>query len=186
MRVGIDLDGVVYDFADSLREYLLHAGLRDAADMPEPLRWEFYEDWGYSVEEFLDHCHAGVDAGFVFRHGRPFPGVLEAFQRIRAAGHTIHIVTDRSFGTVAGGSQAATSEWLQAHGLFYDSLTFTADKTIVCVDTMVDDKLANYDALKAVGVAVYLLTRPWNKTSEPDERHRVLDLLHYAEVVCNA
>jgi 5'(3')-deoxyribonucleotidase len=184
MRVGIDLDGVCYDFSASLREYLRESGINPDGELADATRWEFYEDWGYTLDEFLEHCHAGVDAGYVFRHGRPYANTREAFDVIRAAGHTIHIVTDRSFGTVGGASQAATSEWLRAYGLSYDSLTFTADKTVVRLDTMVDDKLANYDALEAAGVAVYLLTRPWNK--QEDDRHRVLDLLHYAEVICHA
>ena len=177
-RIGIDLDGVCYDFAASLRHYVQdHLGHHET---PEPIRWEFYEDWGFDNTQFIDICHAGVDAGIVFSHGEPLPGVHDAFIRIKGAGHTIHIVTDRSFGR-AGASESATRAWLDIHDLPFDSLTFSADKTIARVDAMVDDKLANYDALAAAGVDAYLVTRPWNK--QPDNRQRVLDLLHFAEVI---
>ena len=182
MRVGIDLDGVCYDFADSVREYLCAvAQTHRYSNCPEPTRWEFYEDWGLGLGEFLDNCHAGVDSGVIFTYGDPHPNVAEAFHRIKAGGHTIHIVTDRSFGT-KGASEAATRAWLDAHGLPFDSLTFTADKTVVRLDTMVDDKLANYYALQTAGVDAWLLTRAWNQ-QDKTIRQRVVDLLHFAEVI---
>lgn len=179
-RIGIDLDGVCYDFAASLREYCIQACLRFKHECPDATRWEFYEDWGFSLDEFLIACHRGVEAGVIFTHGDPYPNVREAFDRLRAAGHTIHIITDRSFGR-EGASEAATRGWLDRHGLRFDSLHFTADKTIVKVDAMVDDKLANYDALDAAGVNVWLHKRPWNKDGV--SRRTVLDLLHFSEVV---
>lgn len=180
MRVGIDLDGVCYNFGASVREYLNHAGIRFHHECPDPRRWEFYEDWGITLPEFLTHCHRGVEAGIIFTHGDPYPNTREAFQWIKAAGHTIHIVTDRSFGK-AGASESATRAWLDQHDLPFDSLTFTADKTCVKLDAMVDDKPENYAALDAAGVDVHLLTRPWNQHVEG--ARRVLDLLHFAEVI---
>lgn len=178
MRVGIDLDGVVYDFAASYRAYLCESGISVEENCPPTTRWEFYEDWGFSVEEFIQHCNDGVDAGIIFRRGKPFPGAREAFDLLRAAGHTLHIVTDRSFGK---SSEYNTRGWLDEYGLKFDSLTFTRDKTCVRLDTMVDDKIENYDALDEEGVAVYLLTRPWNERE--DTRHRVSDILEYAELI---
>jgi FMN phosphatase YigB (HAD superfamily) len=182
MRVGIDLDGVCYDFAASVREYLCNtAGTHDPEVCTDPQRWEFYEDWGLDLAAFLDAFHAGVDAGVIFTHGDPHTNTAEAFARIKAAGHSIHIVTDRAMGS-PGASEAATAAWLDRHGLPFDSLTFSPDKTVVNLDVMVDDKLSNYDALEAAGVRAYLLTRPWNQ-HDPAPRRRVLDLLHFAEVI---
>lgn len=178
-RIGIDLDGVAYDFAASLKVYLEDLGV-DPLSLPAPTRWEFYEDWGLSLETFIDVCHGGVDNGIIFTHGDPYPNTKEAFDRIEAAGHTIHIVTDRSFGT-NGASEAATRAWLDRHKLPFDSLTFTSDKTVVRLDAMVDDKPENHAALQAAGVDSWLLTRAWNK--HVPNAQRVLDLLHYAEVV---
>jgi hypothetical protein len=181
MRVGIDLDGVCYDFAASVREYLCHTAATHEPDVcTDPTRWEFYEDWGLDLPAFLDAFHAGVDAGVVFSHGEPYPNVAEAFSWIKAAGHTIHIVTDRSMGQ-PGASEAATAAWLSRHGLHYDSLTFSPDKTVVHLDVMVDDKPSNYAALCDAGVEAWLLSRPWNMHVEG--ARRVLDLLHFAEVI---
>lgn len=180
MRVGIDLDGVCYDFAASFRHFLhLHYDF-PRWWQPKATRWEFYEDWGFSLQEFLDLFHQGVDAGVIFTWGQPHEHTREAFTRIRAAGHSIHIVTDRSMGA-PGASEKATIAWLDEHELPYDSITFSPDKTVAKIDVMVDDKLANYDALAAAGVDAWLLTRPWNQ--QDDDRQRVLDLLHFAEVI---
>lgn len=182
MRIGIDLDGVCYNFSASVREYLRGAAQSYGdGEYPDPTRWEFYEDWGLNLSQFLDVCHEGVDAGVIFTHGEPYPHVTEAFMRIKAAGHSIHIVTDRSFGT-GGASEGATRAWLDKHDLPFDSLTFTSDKTVVNLDAMVDDKPANYYALTEAGVPTWLLTRTWNQ-KHTDITRRVLDLLHYAEVV---
>ena len=182
MRVGIDLDGVCYDFGESFRKYVVQAGLRTRAQCPAPLRWEFYEDWGFTVQEFLDLCAEGVNAGVIFSYGRPYERVREAFQMIRGNGHTIHIVTDRSFG-IPGAAAASTIDWLDIHRLPYDSITFSPDKTIAHLDVMVDDKPENYADLMAAGVDAWLLTRSWNQHVEGAQR--VLDLYHFAERVCS-
>lgn len=177
MRVGIDLDGVCYDFGASVREYLVQTGARQRHECPDPQRWEFYLDWGLTLPQFLATCHAGVDEGVIFDHGDPFPGTREAIEKIKAAGHTIHIVTDRFFGKW-GGSQMATIGWLNRHNIPYDSLTFSADKALVNLDAMVDDRPENYDALDAVGVNVYMLDRPWNAHHYG---RRVYSLAQYAQ-----
>lgn len=180
MRVGIDLDGCVYDFGGAFREYLVALGYRTAEECPEPTRWEFYEDWGFTTAEFLQHCHEGVDEGIIFR-GAALAGAKEAFDLLRSAGHTIHIVTDRSFGS-GEGSPGATRAWLAAHGLEFDSLTFARDKTLVKVDVMVEDKIENYDALVDAGVLMFLIDRPWNHR-ENDTRNRVSGILEFAQEV---
>src|SRR5690349_15369845 len=111
MRVGIDLDGVVYNFHDSLREFLVQEAGYDPAELPDPVRWEFHGDWGLTLESWLTACHMGVDAGIVFAYGEPHAGSKDAFDLLRLGGHTIHIVTDRTFGA-PGLAAKATVSWL--------------------------------------------------------------------------
>jgi FMN phosphatase YigB (HAD superfamily) len=181
MRVGIDLDGVVYNWHASLRQQIMLSTGRPASDFPEPEAWSFWEAWGLTLDEFIDHCEAGVNNGIIFSWGYPFDGVRDALLRIKEAGHTIHVVTDRRAGD-PGVAARATASYLSLHGLPYDSLTFASDKTIVRLDLMVDDKLENYDALDAAGVAVYLMDRPWNQADDR-ERHRVQSMGEFADAV---
>lgn len=179
-RVGWDLDGVEYDFAESVRRTIKHFGLDYPLCEGEPSSWYFYRPWGLSDSEFVDICHRGADAGIIFAGDRR-PGGLEAMARVRAAGHSIHIITDRSFGSHPSVSEKATRLFLEEHGYEYDSLTFSADKTVVPVDYFIEDKLQNYDALEAVGTEVYLINRPWN--IKRDSRRRVNTVEEFAQAI---
>lgn len=183
MRVGIDLDGVCYDFAESFVRYLRHSGNThyDIVD-GEPDKWYFYKDWGMTTEEFLQHCHDGADAGIIFRTGFQRDGASTAIAFMKALGHSIHIITDRSFGSTPSVSEHNTESWLKECGIVYDTLTFSADKTCVQTDVFIEDKLENYDALVGVGVDCYLVNRPWNQNGG-DSRKRVESILEFARVV---
>ena len=155
MKIGVDIDGVCYMFVSALREHIRQTGGR--VDLPQQTCWEFYEkDWGYTFEEFLELCNTGVDAGVVFGFGDPVPGSVETLRRLKDRGHTIHIVTSRAFGS-PGSSERVTREWLELHGVPYDTLDFTSDKTIVRTDMFIDDYAANVDALRAAGTEAWLL-----------------------------
>jgi 5'(3')-deoxyribonucleotidase len=65
-----------------------------------------------------------------------------------------------------------TAACLERDGIRYHSLTFTADKTDVWTDMMVDDKPENYYDLIKAGTDAYLLTRDWNKHIEGAKRVR--------------
>lgn len=181
LDIGLDLDGVGYDFLGSLRQFLVSSTGRHASELPDAVRWEFYEDWGLTLQEFLAHCHAGVDAGVVFSYGPPIHRYAQLVARLRTAGHRVHLVTDRAFGA-AGASQAATRHWLARHNIVVDTLTFSADKTCVPTQVFIEDKLSNYDALAAAGVHAVLLNRPYNQVPD-DGRRRVDTLEQFADLV---
>lgn len=187
MRVGFDLDGVLYDFGNSVRRYLDSIGRpygwKDEA--PEPHHWDFYEYWGMDLAEFKQLCHDGVDAGYIFQ-GDIRPNAVESVRRVAELGHEIIIITDRQFGSKPENSHKATTEWLAQHGIEYDELVFSADKTCVPTDFFVEDKRENYDALRAAGVACYLITRPWNVDERyglKDGRYRIDDISDYADTI---
>lgn len=161
MRVIVDLDGVVFNFTDSLRLYLVQHCGRYEHELPDAKVWDFFIDqWGMTVEEFLDHCNAGVDAGVIFRQGPSWPGAVEGVQALKDRGHSVHILTDRSFGNL---SPQNTIEWLKENEVPFDTITFSADKTILQADLLIEDRDRNYLAVEAAGNATpVLMTRPWN------------------------
>lgn len=184
MRVGFDLDGVLYDFGNSVRRYLDSIGrpygFKD--DAPEPHNWDFYEYWGMDLAEFKQVCNDGVDAGFIFS-GPARPNASEAVNRVADLGHEIIIITDRFFGSDPTNSHRATEWWLAEHGIPFHELHYTADKNYVPTDTFVEDKLQNYDALKDNGVNAYLISRPWNEIPGGDARNRIKDVIDYADAI---
>lgn len=161
MKVIVDLDGVVFNFTDSLRLYLVQHCGRMEHELPDAEVWNFFMDqWGMTLEEFTDHCNKGVDAGVIFRQGPAWPGSIEGVNALKSRGHSVHIVTDRSFGNL---SPQNTIEWLKENGVPYDTITFSSDKTIVQADLLIEDRDKNYLAVEQAGNAVpVLMTRPWN------------------------
>lgn len=157
LRIGIDLDGPVYDFVGDTAEVVAaHQGV-DPATLPPASIWDFFKDWGLSASEFWEIVDVGIVDGRVWRHGKPIAGSVEAIRELHEAGHTIHIVTSRR-----SGSEGSTIQWLAEVGIEYDSLTFSVDKTIVHTDVFIDDYDKNLDALAAAGIVAVRYDAPYN------------------------
>jgi 5'(3')-deoxyribonucleotidase len=111
----------------------------------------------------------------------PYPGVQETLAELRASGHTVHLATARGFeGPLAGMVRAHTVEWLATHAIPHDSLTFTADKSLLNVDVFLDDGIHNVEALHAAGIPAYLRDQPHNQTSTLP---RVADVATFARKI---
>ena len=187
LRIGLDLDGCLYDFGNSVRLYLDSIGRTYGwvDDKPEPHDWNFFEYWGMDYAEFKTVVDAGVDAGYVFS-GDIRPNAVDAVKTVAALGHEIIIITDREFGSNPLNSHRATEEWLEKWGIEHDELHFSKDKTCVPTDMFVEDKLSNYDDLQHAGTSVFLINRDWNKDPEfgwEDSRIRINDISDYAKLV---
>lgn len=186
--IGVDLDGVVHNFVDSLRHYVVSTGIRTAEQCAVAEKMDFFKYWyndkgeGIENEEFLDICHKGVDDGVVFYHGAPFPDARKALEDLRYYGHKVHIITDRTFGS-ENRSHSLTREWLKKYDIPYDSLTFSADKTVVPTDIMIDDKIENVIDLENAGTYAFLYDRPWNRVRNNDRFNRVGSLQEFVHAV---
>ncbi|ATN94033.1 5' nucleotidase [Mycobacterium phage Kumao] len=170
LHVGIDLDGVVYDFTDSFRRHL------GDPTLPEPDRWEMWVSWGMSYEEWHREFVAGIESGVIFGTGEPHEGAVEALREL-AKDNFIHIVTHRDIHVKAFG---LTAEWLHEVGIPYTSLTFSKDKTIVPTDIFLEDNVDNAKSLEDFGTVAILMDRAWNRYSRiervsgwPEFRERV-------------
>lgn len=160
LRIGIDLDGCLYDFEASLKYFLVKHVDAGLWDLPEPSCWDFYEsDWGMTETEFMSYFEDGVNSGIVFAYGGVDPGGAECLEKL-STDHSIHIVTHRQIGLL---SASNTEAWLIKNEITYDTLTFSKDKTVVKTDVFIEDNVDNFLALEESGVRSFLMDRPWNR-----------------------
>ncbi len=165
-----------------MRRYLVEALGHDSAPYEHLDWWDFWIEWGWDVEHFVAKCHEAVDSGFFLATGKPHDGTCAALSSLLNAGHEVHIVTARNFGTLPGASEAATRQWLEEYQIPFTSLTISDDKTVVPTDMFVEDYLPNYDKLTAAGTTAFLINRAWNAPYD-DGRNRVASTTEFASVV---
>lgn len=158
--VGIDMDGVMYDFATEFRNY---CGKRmNRTDLPFPRHWEFYEDWGLDRETFYNWLDEATLNDNIFLTGEPLTDTVEGWQRLRGMGMRIHILTHRRFP-----AYEQTVRWLNKHGFLPDSLHFGEDKVALSAiavedSASIDDHIGYYEMYQQVEVLSFLRTQPWN------------------------
>lgn len=161
MKIGIDLDGVCYGFTEAFCRNVRW-------DPTKVNKWEFYKDEGWTADMFLTECRYQIGEGLLFQKGDLLPGTKEAFDALIAAGHTIHIVTDRCSLDPEDTAliERFTKDWLLDNALYYESIHFTGDKAKVAkdlgLDFFIDDRTENIEVLDYVTTA-YLFDRPWNQ-----------------------
>ena len=180
LRVGVDLDNVVYNFTKKACEAVLREGFVISS---EPDCWDWFLPSGLTRERFLEIISDSVDDLQFFWKGDMLDNAADHISRLREAGHEIHIVTYRDYGKIYTAEQA-TRYWLNTKGVEFDSLTFSQDKTVVSVDVFIEDNLDNYDALEAAGTKAYLVNRTYNQV-EDDGRRRVDSFGDFADLILN-
>lgn len=184
MRIGWDLDGCGYVFAESVRQSMKLDGMNVPPATDDFCKhWDFYEFWGMNRDQFEEVCNIGVDRGIVFGPGEGLtrPNFFESLVRTKALGHENIIITHRYQGS-AGKAEDNTMKWLEPFIDFVDEIHFSKNKTIADCHMFVEDSLPNYDALVAAGVDAYLIDRPWNNPCD-DGRVRISDISEYADLV---
>ncbi len=185
MDVLLDVDGVLYPFPEVFTPYVAAELGRDL--VLDTTRWAFYEEWGVDYEGFVDLVTRGVAARRLWWVGLPYEDVPGALDRLRAAGHRLHLVTARDI-TDAEVAMAATNHWIAEHGLHVESVNLAQDKPTVlarlglrpeaCV--AVDDGPQHVEAWHRAGVFAVVLDR-WG-TYHGDLR-AVPDLAAFADLL---
>lgn len=103
-----------------------------------------------------------------YKNLRPVPGALEGVKRLQAD-HDVYFITARPLAAIHD-----TYEWFEKHSLPIDKLIFDGDKAWhgkrLGLDVMVDDRVANLDAMRAAGINSVLYNQPWNQTPQNTTR----------------
>jgi hypothetical protein len=175
--VGIDIDGVMYDFAGVFHEFVQN---RSGMTLPKPQKWDFYKEWGMSDKEFDAMLAEAIDNMRIFDSVAPMTNTVEGWNLLKAHDIKIHVLTHRNHL-----AYTQTVNWLTKYGLIPDSLHFGNNKTIlstIATDecAAIDDYTVYYDQYEKANILSFLRTQPWN--GEKYAR-RVYDLLEFAEKI---
>jgi uncharacterized HAD superfamily protein len=173
LRLGIDLDGCLYDWHVDLRNWVL---LSTGKLYPKPTGWNFAEsEWGMPQEEFTKHWYEGVLAGVVFRQQDPDPVGVEVLRRLHNQGHELYIITSRLLPEIEEACIRNTLGWIDDHKIPHTEVHIVGHgKAEICdkleIDVMIDDAAHNYTDLLATDTLPVLMTQPWNEHLEADIR----------------
>ena len=165
IKFGLDLDGVVANYVAGLRSAAVRLGLPPLKE-GLPSTWAMVED-GY-FENSGDWKKAHAEA---FRHGaHHFPlidsNAPKALAAFRDAGGVVVVTTARAgvAGIVSDADvERDTVRWLEKHGIGFDSLLLTHDKSQANCDVYLDDSPVVIEHLQNSGRTVIVRDQPYNR-----------------------
>lgn len=153
----IDIDNTLWQFSDAFYQELTKTN----GNFPTPDRWSTYDLWeGYcSVEDFIaaiNRIHHRQDSD----EYRPYPESRDFLTSLRAQGFHVVIASHRTPAT-----SPPTERWLARHGLPYDELHLSLDKTVLFprADVVVDDSPLTLEKAVEHGALGAGLSFPWNR-----------------------
>lgn len=149
--IGVDLDGCVGDYYDTLRHYVgkkLGIPKNQITDLyPNPKTYEMSE-WPDFERDFVKYHTDAVSDG-MFRKMKTIPGASEVLWRFNEQGHHLRIITSRF---VSHGQNAKviadTAKWLDVNDIPYRDIMFVKRKSDIYADVYIDDSPENIQRLK--------------------------------------
>jgi 5'(3')-deoxyribonucleotidase len=163
--LGVDLDGVVADFAKGLKPIAAEWLGVPIESLTDEISYGFGE-WGLERAGGYDALHRfAVKERQLFATLPPLPGAPAALRRLAARPEVrIRIITHRLY--IPWFHREAirqTSEWLEQHGIPYWDLCFMRDKAAVGADLYLEDNPDNITALRAAGHPVIVVLNSTNR-----------------------
>ncbi|TCC19929.1 hypothetical protein [Kribbella sindirgiensis] len=183
MKIGVDIDDVIYPFMDTAHKLCEEAGITNGRQVDA---WHMWESYGCTRKEFMAVMDAATLTGELY-DALPIESAQWALKDLADAGHEIHLVTARGFGWNHGRLvRYLTERWVKEWQIPHASLTFAQDKAPVALklglEMFIDDRVKNYDELDVAGVNVWLLHAPHNE-NERHGRRFVMSMIGFADVV---
>lgn len=162
--VAVDIDGVLYELVEALRQWRHRRLGVPLAAMPDPGVYDLETAWNYSSGALVADLVAGVKDREVFWKGPAHQPGLAGVRALKAAGHRVVLVTARNLPGIEDLCREATEFWLASPGVEvdYDELILASDKTTVEWDFLIDDYEKNVRAGHGAGRHAVLVNRGWN------------------------
>jgi len=151
--LGVDLDGVVADFARGLKPIAAEWLGVEASTLTDDISYGFGE-WELERAGGYDALHRfAVKERELFARLPPVAGAPAALRRLSAAGDIrIRIITHRLYiHWFHKEAIQQTTEWLEHHGIPYWDICFMRDKAAVGAHLYLEDSPENIAALRSTG-----------------------------------
>lgn len=185
-RIGLDLDGVCYQWEKTAR-YMLREILPNSPYTKDGPLGEESNSWDY-IEQNVSKEHwrwlwdSGIPLG-LFRHGHLYPGTIKAVRELAKFADVI-VCTARHKSTVPD-----TCDWLAYQRLPVSGIHIMggeAKSTIKGCDVWIDDKPENCADLLTTGATVCMPDRPWNRHDTPPGVIRVTSWDEFVKIAREA
>lgn len=151
--LGVDLDGVVADFARGLKPIAAEWLGVEASTLTDDISYGFGE-WELGRAGGYDALHRfAVKERELFARLPPVAGAPAALRRLSATGDIrIRIITHRLYiHWFHKEAIQQTTEWLEHHGIPYWDICFMRDKAAVGAHLYLEDSPENIAALRSTG-----------------------------------
>jgi uncharacterized HAD superfamily protein len=160
-KAVIDIDNTLWHFCGVLYEELK----ANNSSIPNPNEWVDWDFWiNYCSEnEFwgaINQIHLNQDHD----EHLPYPEAKEFLLQMKKQNYHIVIASHRITD-----SYIQTKRWLRKHGMIFDELHCTPDKTVLFDNTcaiVIDDSPFILEKAIERGIKVSGLSFPWNKISQ--------------------
>lgn len=167
--LGVDLDGVVADFARGLKPVAAEwLGIAEQ-QLTDEISYGFGE-WGLEAAGGYDALHRfAVKERELFARLPPVAGAPAALRRLDTIPEIrIRIITHRLYiHWFHKEAIRQTTEWLERHGIPYWDLCFMRDKAAVGADLYLEDSPDNIRALRATGHETIVVVNSTNRDLPP-------------------
>lgn len=177
-RIIIDIDNTLWDLAPVLYERLQTA----SPGFPHHSQWHNWSFWkGLIPAERLygivRDVHMDQETFEPYSDSRGF------LERLRRKGFHIIIASHREKQTYA-----STERWLHKHGLPFDEIHLSYDKTVLFDDcwAVVDDSPVTLEAARRAGIVRAGLKNPWNEFEDHPLFADLGEIYRYLETQCTA
>lgn len=139
LSIGVDLDGVVYDFWAVMGPWMIENGYVDETFLNvEPERWDFYAQLGLNQQQWFDLMTHALSEKRLWWNGPEMVGARDGLLDLVSAGHRIVLVTERALPGVEIASRIATYAWLVKRRIPHHALII-GPKRGLCLDIHIDD-----------------------------------------------
>jgi 5'(3')-deoxyribonucleotidase len=161
---GVDLDGVVGDFYDAMREIAAAWLDKPLESLSKDVSFGL-EEWGINEFGGYERLHRfAVTQRDLFRNMKPVKNASATLRKLSACGIRIRIITHRLFLKYSHKTTITqTVDWLDSYDIPYWDLCFMKDKGAVGANVYIDDTPANIDLLRASGCKCIVFSNSTNR-----------------------